>query len=306
MPNEPIIPPPNDTPELTPIDKPLAEYSKTELFSFANERKIRGRYDMSKDELIAALEEALTAPDEPEPTTDAPEVSEEDPEVLEDLEAKAAEVIESLAPVADTEPPTPPTDEELAAERRALEASLFEAAGRREREREAQERAAEERKAIEAQQALVKREADRAAARAAGIVTDEDRTAIMGATDLQLEELLTEGVEGDEDNPPLPDYLRVVVVAEMDRRRRVREAEAAKLRLTSEVEQYRVTGGTAKGMVYVTPTGYSTTLPVGAIVGPLTHDLEHVKAQGFVWEPLKAVEHSETQLGLPVSFTVGG
>jgi hypothetical protein len=54
----------------------------------------------------------------------------------------------------------------------------------------------------------------------------------------------------------------------------------------------------------VTKEGYTTTLPIGSIVSPLTHDLGHVQAQGFEWEPVAAVQHEEDQMGVVRSTAV--
>lgn len=302
-----------------PITKPLADMTKDELFELAQERQIPGRHDMKKADLLAAVEEALTAPEtEPAPPPEgqdgtepfAPSPADQDAlneaEPQDDSEPKTKPENLKPEPLVDAKPEdaTDPDPEKAAAAlvagRAELEASLRADAQAREK----LEREAEQARMQEAQQARreadaklaeqrAKVAADRAAAHAAGQLTDDDRRDLMRASDGDLDAILLEG--------DTPEFVRVAVKEEQARRKRQEKLDSAKRTMrTSPTRQFKITSGPA-GMRYVTPSAFSTTLPLGSIVSALSYDLKHVAEQGFEWEPIAGVEISEDQLGNQVS-----
>lgn len=261
---------------LAPITKPLEEMTRPELLSLATERKIVGRFDMKKEELLHALEEELTKPVETPTELKTNPVNEKP---------------EELTAASDTQPPDPGTDAaKLKAQNAELEAQLVKDAEARERQSRNDEAIEKARKAQEAQAVAEKKAADAAAAHAAGQLTEDDRVTILRASDKELADLLA-----DEEDPPA-DFVRVALVAEVARRKSATKQAQAKALVKSPNKQYRITKG-PPGMRYVTPTSYVTTLPVGSIVSPLAHDMAHVQAQGFEWEPMAGLELTEDQLG---------
>jgi hypothetical protein len=139
---------------------------------------------------------------------------------------------------------------------------------------------------------MERKEAERAAAHAAGKLTEDDRVAVLRAPDRALQELV--------DDPAVPDFVRSAVVAEQARRKEGAKIQAARLLMQSPEKQFKITGGPA-GMRYVTKTAYSTTLQLGCVVSPVSYDLVHVAEQGFTWEEIEGIEITRDQLGFQIS-----
>ncbi len=292
-----------------PPTKPLAEMTKDELFELAQEHQIPGRHDMKKADLLAAVEEALTAPDiEPtaegeadgtEPFAPSGEADTEEG----DPSADSQDELNEEGPQGGDAELDPKPEESKGpadpAELAALEASLqADAKLREQQEREAEQAklaADEEARRVAdavALEASEKIAADRAAAHAAGQLTDDDRRDLMRAPADALEDLL--------EDETVPQFVQDGVRAEQERRKRQATLDNATRLMQSPNKQFKIVSGPA-GMRYVTPTAYVTTLPVGSIVTPLAYDLKHVAEQGFTWEPIKGVEIREDQLGNQVS-----
>lgn len=290
--------------EPAPITKPLEEMTKAELFEIAQQREIPGRYDMNKEALFKAVEEALTAPTEPAPPPSEGEATEEGEEPAEgeevDGEAEATNPVNEkpdaeLEKTSDTKAAEPVVDPAvLAAQRGALEAELLKGAQEREAKLRETEAAEEARKRLELRALEEKKQADAAAAHAAGLLTEDDKLMILRASSEELEGLLG-------DSPP--EFVRVAVTAEVERRKLVKKSRETRALVKSPHKQFKITGNTRllpsglPNMRYVTPTAYVTSLPVGSLVTPLAHDLLHVQDQGFTWEEVKGIEHGEDQLG---------
>lgn len=117
---------------------------------------------------------------------------------------------------------------------------------------------------------------------------DELRKIVAAKTE-QLEMIL-----GDQD---LPGYLRTAVETEVQQRRDKVLAHQRQAASESEIERWQV----IKGGRYVTKEAYVTTLPVGSVVTPYTHDLAHVRQQGIVLERIQGVITTADQLGRPVT-----
>ncbi len=263
----------------TPITKPLEEMTKAELFEIAQERQIPGRYDMHKDQLLKAVEEALTAPEtDPAPAPGGEEGGDgdEDDGEIGELDPEDQDALNEQPEEGDgkgVEPPTNPDNPKPSAPPAADDAAAHLAK-------------------VAEQQAREKVAADRAAAHANGQLTEEDRVAILRAPKGDLKEMV--------DDSATPEFARVAIKAELERREAVAKHHAAKSLMKSPLKQYRITKGPSN-MRYVTPSMFVTTLPIGSIVSPLAHDLAHVQAQGFEWEEVKGVEIREDQLGNQVS-----
>lgn len=284
----------------TEITKPLGEMSKTELFEIADELKIAGRYDMNKAQLLAAVEEALTAPDEPEP---AKEVDGEQGQPSADTPDPSAPTNPLNDKPEEPKPEEPKEPIDLAAvakvqgaERTELEARLLAEAQEREREtREAEEKAERERQVRDAEirmQAARQREEERRVAHANNRLHEDDTTAIMRADEEKLRVVLQD--------PQLPHFIAEAIRGELTARAaRAEQAEMSRLQRSPE-KQFKVTKGPAL-MRYVSKDGFVTTLPMGSLLTPLTHDLAHVASQGFEWQEIEGVELSRDQLGNLVS-----
>lgn len=93
----------------------------------------------------------------------------------------------------------------------------------------------------------------------------------------------------------IPEFLRVPIRAELERRKEEDRQRAAQAALRSEIKQYRVT----KGGRFVTNTGYITQLPENSVLSHMTHDLHEVAKQGIEFEPLRESFMGETPLGVP-------
>jgi len=290
-----------------PTTKPLEEMTKDELFAEAQRLEIPGRYDMKKAELLAAVEEVLTAPPKaaegPDAESSGPDATVEtgDP-----AGGGAGPDSEATNPVNekpekseanDTQPPDPESDAAaLAAQNAELEAKLIADAQERERKEREDEANAEAKRAREAQQAAEAKEAARAAAHAAGQLTEDDRVRIMRADDHDLLEIAAQ----TKDDPKWH-FVYVAVLQEQERRVNVAKQGAASRQLMQSPDaQFKITAG-PKDMRYVSPSAYVTTLPLGCIVSPLTHDMQHLQQQGFEWAPIAGVQLGEDQLGNPVS-----
>lgn len=278
------------------INKPLEDMTRDELFAIAQEKKIPGRYDMKKDELLRAVEEALTAPEGEGGTEEAradlggevtgiiARIAEEDRDLLSKL-ANGGEL-------SDGEPDTLPPSPGSAEANGELERQLMADANAREEVIRQEEEATKRQHEIDAQLVTEKAAADRAAAHAAGQLTEQDRLDILRADDGDLQSILAD--------PDVPEFILTAVRAEVARRLQVAKQAKTKQLMKSPNKQFKIKAGPA-GMRYVSPSSYVTTLPVGSIVSPLTHDLLHVEAQGFEWEEMIGVELTTDQLGNQVS-----
>ncbi len=161
----------------TPITKPLEEMTKAELFEIAQERQIPGRYDMHKDQLLKAVEEALTAPEtEPAPAPGGEEGvdGDEDDGEIGELDPEDQDALNEQPEEGDgkgVEPPTNPDNPKPSAPPAADDAAAHLAK-------------------VAEQQAREKVAADRAAAHANGQLTEEDRVAILRAPKGDLKEMV--------------------------------------------------------------------------------------------------------------------
>lgn len=97
-------------------------------------------------------------------------------------------------------------------------------------------------------------------------------------------------------DPNLETHLAKAITREIERR----EERDAKLRtaqdLKGTMELYTVT----RGGRFVLP-GQITELPAGSVIGPLTHNLAEVRAQGIEFQPLKSLEVVEDQMGRKIT-----
>ena len=293
--------------------KTLEEMKHPEILEVAELLQITGRHSMKKAALLEAVQAGLAALANPSSTPAS------------DTEPPSSEANPTDPPPAGgdqgdedgeriTQPPDPVEEEAaeaaqaraLAAEREQLEAELVRAAEEKQRQEEAREAAereeAERQRVAAAGRRSGKASAEerakaeaRAAAHARGELTDEDWADIRSASTEDLAQLLVDA--------EVPGFVLAAVREEHDKRKRREQLEIQRKAFTSPVEQYRITSG-PNGMRFVVD-GYVTTLPEGSIVGPLTHNMGEVRAQGFAWERLTEVVHKVDQMGVLSSTTRG-
>jgi type IV secretory pathway VirB10-like protein len=287
--------------------KSLEEMKHPEVLELAELLQITGRHSMKKVALLEAVQAGLASLANP---SSAP---------ASDTEPPSSEATPTDPPPAGdeggeriTQPPNPDEEEtaeaaqaRALAERKRLEGELVLAAEenqRQEAERQREEEEAERQRTAAASRKRGAKDAEeraraeaRAAAHARGELTDEDWSDIRSASTNDLAQLL---VDGD-----APSFVLTAVREEHDKRKRREQLEIQRKAFMSPVEQYRITGG-PNGMRFVVD-GYVTTLPLGSIVGPLTHNMSEVRSQGFTWELLAEVVHSIDQMGVTSSTTRG-
>lgn len=153
--------------------------------------------------------------------------------------------------------------------------------------------------AVSSAQAAAEAEASKAAGEAADEaaggrpeqeqLTVEEGRKIMHASEDQLAAVVQA--------PNLEEYKRKAIENELRRRAAKRKADEEALQAQTPIERWRV----SKGGRYVGKDGFITTLPVGSLVTPLTHDLAHVRQQKIELERCESVTVQLDQLGRPVS-----
>jgi hypothetical protein len=120
-------------------------------------------------------------------------------------------------------------------------------------------------------------------------LTVEEAQKIFAASTASLELVL--------DDQNLDATLRQAVERELKTRQDREAAEKQLVSRTSEIERWKV----VKGGRYVGRDGFITTLPVGSMCTPLTHDLAHVRSQGIELQRLSELEIKLDQMGNQIS-----
>jgi hypothetical protein len=108
----------------------------------------------------------------------------------------------------------------------------------------------------------------------------------------------TEQLEGLTSDPGLAPHLKNLVVQELGKRTTKAREEKMREQARGAMERWKVT---SSGGRYITRDGFPTELAAGSVITPMTHDLEHVRKQGFKLVAIHSLGVSLDELGNQVS-----